>query len=77
MITVNIKLSKKVRTFKIPALIDSGAGGNFIYKEVIDQNDFKIQTLTVPLLAYNIDRTLNKQGKITQFIETEVDFGAH
>ena len=31
----------------------------------------------MPLLAYNIDRTLNKKGKITCFIKTEVDFGDH
>ena len=74
MVTVNLKIFKKARTIEISALIDSEAGENFIYEEVITQNDFEIQTLMVPLLAYNVDRTLNKEEQITCFSKTEVNF---
>ena len=58
------KSSENVET---PALIDCGAGGQFI-----DQNyarKFTIRKLDKPLMAYNVDGTENKRGKITSFVD--------
>ena len=37
MITVNKKISRKVRILEIPDLIDSGAEGNFIHEKLLNK----------------------------------------
>ena len=59
-----VKLRYRARTVTTTALIDCGATGNFI-------NPFLVRCLLLPsraippLQAFNIDRTVNKQGWIT------------
>ena len=47
------------------ALIDSGAGGQFIDHNFV--KNFKIKKLEKPLKAYNVDGTENKQGTIKNY----------
>ena len=62
---------------KVLALIDSGAGGNFIHSRVVNQKKLSTTTLVVPLQAYNVDGTPNSNGIISEVFDTEVDFGDH
>ena len=50
------------------ALIDSGAGGKFIDQAYVRKLRMKTQKLEQPLIAWNIDGTPNKKGKITSFV---------
>ena len=55
------------------ALIDRGAGGQFI-----DQNfakNFEVKKLEKPLKAYNVDRTENKQGTIKNYVDLKFKIG--
>ena len=55
------------------ALIDSGAGGQFI-----DQNfakNFEVKKLEKPLKAYNVDGTENKQGTIKNYVDLKFKIG--
>ena len=54
------------------ALIDSGAGGKFINRKYVEQLGLSIQTLKKPIMAKNIDRTLNKTGTITSYVDLTV-----
>jgi hypothetical protein len=58
---------KSTESVETPALINCRAGGQFI-----DQNyaqKFTIQKLDEPLMVYNVDRTKNKRGRITSFVD--------
>ena len=57
--------NKSVETL---ALIDSGAGGKFIDQAYVWKLGIKTQKLGQPLIARNVDGTLNKKGKITSFV---------
>ena len=50
------------------ALIDSGAGGKFIDKTYVQKLGIKPQKLEQPLIAWNVDGTPKKKGKITSFV---------
>ncbi|KAG2060496.1 hypothetical protein BDR06DRAFT_852338, partial [Suillus hirtellus] len=49
------------------ALIDSGTEGEFIDWTFIHQNSIKSHELDKPIPIWNMDGTLNKNGKITQY----------
>ena len=54
------------------ALIDSGARGKFINQKYAEQLGLPIQTLKRPIMARNVDGTLNKTGTITSYVDLTV-----
>ena len=50
----------------VHALLDSGAGGTFIDEDFCRKYKIPTFTLKKSLSIYNVDRTLNKKGTITQ-----------
>ena len=54
------------------ALINSGAGGKIINRKYVEQLGLPIQTLKKPIMAKNIDGTLNKTGMITSYVDLMV-----
>ena len=54
------------------ALIDSGAGGKFINWKYAERLGLPIQTLEKPIMARNMDGTLNKTGMITSYVDLAV-----
>ena len=71
LLPIEIKKSeyKSVETL---ALIDSGAGGKFINRKYVEQLRLPVQTLEKPIMARNIDGTLNKTGTITSYMDLMV-----
>jgi hypothetical protein len=70
-IAISISSENRKESVETLALIDSGAEGMFI-----DQNyakNFKIQKLDKPLMALNVDGTPNKKGKITSFVDLNIE----
>ena len=59
-----IRLQYRARTITTTALIDCGATGNFIDPSLVNRLLLPSQAI-LPLLAFNIDGTVNKQGWIT------------
>jgi predicted aspartyl protease len=66
-IEILIQLFKNPNPFPSKALVDSGAGGNFIDKEFAEKH-FKLLPLTENISVYNVDGTPNKSGEITDFV---------
>ena len=56
----------------IKALLDSGATGMFINKQMVARHGFKLQKLERPLMVKNIDRTVNSGGVIMHQVECNV-----
>ena len=51
------------------ALIDSGAGGQFINKKYVEQQGFLVGKLDRPITPRNVDGTTNKSGIITSYTD--------
>jgi len=56
----------------IKALLDSGAIGIFMDKQMAAKHRFKLQKLERPIVVRNIDGTNNSEEAITHQVETNV-----
>ena len=68
-IPISIKDKNRKEIVETLALIDSGAGGQFIDQNYAKNAGFNIQPLDKPLKALNVDGTENKKGRITSFVD--------
>ena len=63
---IKINLQQGIQdSFSLSALIDSGAEGNFIDKDLVDNNGLKTFLLERKVNVYNVDGTPNASGSIT------------
>jgi len=71
---------EKIDTHKgimIKALLDSGATGMFINRQMAARHGFKLQKLERPIAIRNIDGTNNSRGAITHQVECNVFYKGH
>ena len=64
-----IEIKDECKSVETLALIDSGAGGKFINRKYAERLGLPIQTLERPIMARNVDGTLNKTGTITSYVD--------
>src|SRR5438270_11014273 len=70
-IYIPLKLLVGSKVIDILALLDSGAGGNFIHYNLAPTLQ-KPTLLKKPIQAFNIDGTPNKEGMITHYITADI-----
>ena len=58
------------------ALLDSGATDNFIDQRTVNHLQISTRHLKRPRILYNIDRTENKSGRITHYVDLEITRGS-
>ena len=67
-------MNTEKRILETLALIDSGAGGQFIdQKNYVKKERFKIHQLPTTIQAFNVDGTENKRGTIKTYIDLELE----
>ena len=71
LLPIEIKKSE-YESVETLALIDSGAGGKFINRKYVERLELPIRTLEKPIMARNVDGTLNKTGTITSYVDLAV-----
>jgi hypothetical protein len=71
-IPILIKREQNNENVETLALIDSGAGGQFIDQNFARQINLETQELEHPIKAINVDGTENKQGRITAFVNLKI-----
>ena len=57
------------------ALLDSGTTDNFINQRTVDCLHISTRRLIKPCILYNVDRTENKSGRITHYVDLEITRG--
>lgn len=76
---MHIKLSvtgnNRTKIVKTSALIDSGAGGEFVSEQFVKQNNLHVTELNKPVPVFNVDGTPNHCGAITQSIWLDIRIG--
>ena len=68
-INVSFTFDKKVAE---QALLDSGATDNFIDQRTIRRLNIPTQRLDRPRILYNVDKTENRSGCITNYVDLEI-----
>ena len=73
-LSIPIQISGKTEkeTIETLALIDSGAGGEFIDQNYAKNSGLDIQQLEKPLKVFNVDGTSNKRGTIKYFVLLDI-----
>ena len=57
-------------------LLNSGATNNFIDQRTVNCLHISTQRLPKPCILYNVDRTENKSGQITHYVDLEITRGS-
>src|SRR6266567_1015557 len=70
-IYVSLKLLVGSKVIDILALLDSGAGGNFIHHDLAP-TIHNPTPLKKPIEAFNVDGTPNKEGMITHYVTADI-----
>ena len=80
MMRVSIEISGKKlsqKTVKTTTLLDTGAGGNFIDQNFVQNQKIKTKDLEHPIKIFNVDGTPNKQGTITEYTWLNLTINGH
>ena len=74
-IPIMCKTIRGNKTVDTQILINSGTEGIFMHPSFAKKYDIILHPLKNPILPKNIDRTINRAGKITHFtwIQTKID----
>ena len=70
-INIPVSINAKKRLVDTESLIDSGAGGIFIDQNFTRQIGLKTIAMDKPILARNVDGTINKKGTIKNYVDLE------
>ena len=72
---INVTLKGK-ENVKTKALIDSGAGGQFINKNFVLRHNIRTKPIKKPINVFNVDGTPNKNPTITRYADVRITTGA-
>ena len=72
-LTIPITINIKDESIETTALINCGAEGTFIHKKLVKQHQLLTYMLNRPIIAQNMDNTINKKGVITRY--TKLNLG--
>jgi hypothetical protein len=69
---IQVAGSDRRKVIETEALLNSGAGGTFMNQDFAERNGLELLPLEWPILAKNVDGTLNKKGMISHFAKTRL-----
>ena len=72
-LTIPLKIKTEEETVEMYALLDSGAGGEFIDQNYTKTLNLSLRNLDKPIPAINVDGTLNKKGTIKHYVNLELE----
>lgn len=74
-----VKATIRTREQEIPieALIDSGCTHTCIAKRTVIRENLPMKKLKHPYNVFNADGTINKDGKVSETVDLEVEVGGH
>ena len=72
-LSIPLKIETGSEIVENQALLDSGAGGEFIDQNYAKTLNLPLGTLDKPIPATNVDGTLNKKGTIKHYVNLELE----
>src|SRR3981189_66218 len=76
-INVEIETTDTATKRNTSALVDCGATGLFVDTEYVRSNNIPTRRLTSPIPVYNVDRTENEAGAITEIADVILRYKGH
>ena len=72
---VNVSFTFDKKNVAEQALLDSGATDNFVDQRTIQRLKVPTRRLDRPRILYNVDKTENRSGRITDYVDLEITRG--
>ena len=72
---INISFISDKKKVAEEALLDSGATDNFIDQRTVDRLNISTRCLDKARILYNVDKTENRRGCITHYVDLEITRG--
>ena len=72
---INISFTFDKNKVAEQVLLDSGATDNFIDQRTAERLNLPTQRLNKPRILYNVDKTENRSGQITHYVDLEITRG--
>jgi predicted aspartyl protease len=74
---VEVESTDNQRKYGVRMLVDSGATGLFIDQEYVKSNQIPTRKLSQVVLIYNVDRSPNQDGAISEVVDLLLQYNGH
>ena len=77
ILPIEISTTDTSEVHSVKVLLDSGAMGNFIDKNYVYMKGISTQSISYPILVYNVDSSPNKAGQISEVVNVVLCYKIH
>jgi len=77
IVPTHLKTTDTMEEASTEAMVDTGATGDFVDQDFVNQAKLPTQKLSQPIPVYNVDGTLNEAGSIHEVIDIIMTYDGH
>ncbi len=77
ILLIHLKTTDTMEEASAEAMVETGATGDFIDQDFVQNAKLLTHKLSQPILVYNVDGTPNKAGSIHEVVDTIMTYGGH
>jgi len=77
MIPIHLKTTDTLEEASTEAMVDTGATGDFIDWDFVEQVKLPTRKLSEPVPVYNVDSTPNEAGSIDRVVDVVMTYNGH
>jgi len=77
ILPIEVSTADTSEVHSVKALLDSGATGNFIDRDFVQTKGINTQSISCPILVYNIDSSSNEAGQISEVVDMVLYYKTH
>ena len=77
MLPIHLKTTDTLEEASTEAMVDTGATGDFIDRDFVEQAKLPTRKLTEPIPVYNVDGTPNEAGSIDRVVDVVMTYNGH
>ena len=77
MVPIHLKMTDTMEEASTEAMVDTGATGDFLDQDFVNQAKLPTRKLSQPIPVYNVDGTLNEAGSIREVVDMIMTYDGH
>jgi len=77
ILPIEVSTTDTSEVHSVKALLDSGAMGNFIDRDFVHMKGINTQSISRPILVYNVDGSPNEVGQISKVVDVVLHYKTH
>src|SRR5467141_3473802 len=77
MVPIHLKMTDTMEEASTEAMVDTGATGDFVDQDFVNQAKLPTRKLSQPIPIYNVDGTLNEAGSIREVVDMIMTYDGH